>query len=45
MQAKVKEDTTAVAPPEEASLVEKIRSLSELPAEEFKAKVLAMTGK
>ncbi|MBP5200345.1 MAG: hypothetical protein J6Z82_06815 [Schwartzia sp.] len=45
VQEKVKEDTTAVAPPDEASLVEKIRSLSELPAEEFKAKVLAMTGK
>ena len=45
VQEKVKEDTTAVTPPEETSLVEKIRSLSELPAEEFKAKVLAMTGK
>ena len=44
LRAKVREDTTAVARTEEASLVEKIRSLSELPAEEFKAKVLAMTG-
>ena len=44
IREKVREDMTTVVRTEEASLVEKIRSLSDLPAEEFKAKVLAMTG-
>ncbi len=41
---KVRAGATAVEPAAEASLTEKIRSLSLLPAEEFKAKVLALTG-
>ena len=45
VQQKVRESETAVEPAPAAPLVEKIRSLAELPAEEFKAKVLALTGK
>ncbi len=44
IRTKVREDATTVSRTEEASLIEKIRSLSKLPAEEFKAKVLALTG-
>ena len=45
VQQKVRESETAVEPAPAAPLVERIRSLAELPAEEFKAKVLALTGK
>ena len=41
---KVRASETAVEPVPVTPLVEKIRSLADLPAEEFKAKVLAMTG-
>lgn len=44
VQAKVRESETAVEPAPTTPLAEKIRSLAELPAEEFKAKVLALTG-
>ncbi|MBQ8699477.1 MAG: hypothetical protein IJ521_10865 [Schwartzia sp.] len=44
VREKVRENATSVTRPEEASLLEKIRSLAKLPAEEFKAKVLALTG-
>lgn len=44
IREKVRTGATAVENPAEASLAEKIRSLSPLPAEEFKAKVLALTG-
>ena len=44
VQEKVRESATTVMPAAEASLADKIRSLSMLPAEEFKAKVLALTG-
>ncbi len=45
VQQKVRENETAVPPTESVPIEEKIRSLAGLPAEEFKAKVLAMTGK
>ncbi len=45
VQQKVRESETVVEPAPAAPLAEKIRSLAELPAEEFKAKVLALTGK
>lgn len=45
VQEKVRESETVVEPVPVPPLVEKIRSLAELPAEEFKAKVLALTGK
>ena len=45
VQQKVRESETIMEPVPVPPLVEKIRSLAELPAEEFKAKVLALTGK
>ena len=45
VQEKVRASETTVAPASVTPLAEKIRSLAELPAEEFKAKVLALTGK
>ena len=44
VQKKVRESETVVEPVPVPPLVEKIRSLAELPAEEFKAKVLSLTG-
>ena len=44
VREKVRNSSTAVFRTEETSLVEKIHSLAQLPAEEFKAKVLALTG-
>ena len=44
VQEKVCASETTVEPVPVTPLVEKIRSLAELPAEEFKAKVLALTG-
>ncbi len=44
VREEVRRKTTAVEEPPEASLPEKIRSLSHLEPEEFKAKVLALTG-
>ena len=45
VQQKVRESETIMEPVPVPPLVEKIRSLAELPAEDFKAKVLALTGK
>ena len=45
IREKVRASETTVEPVPVPPLVEKIRSLAELPAEEFKAKVLALTGK
>lgn len=44
VREKVRAGATAITPAAEPSLAEKIRSLSALPADEFKAKVLALTG-
>ncbi|MBR1552898.1 MAG: hypothetical protein IJ812_07455 [Schwartzia sp.] len=44
VQEKVRGGVTNVAHAGETSLAEKIQSLAQLPAEEFKAKVLALTG-
>lgn len=44
VQEEVRKRETVVEPAVTHPLVEKIRSLADLPAEEFKAKVLAMTG-
>ena len=44
VQEKVRDSATSIEPATNIPLAEKIRSLSHLPAEEFKAKVLALTG-
>ncbi len=44
VNAKVRNGATTLPPTVQDPLVEKIRSLADLPAEEFKAKVLTLTG-